>query len=603
MKKTKLLKLLGVSLLIGGLVACGGGSGGSQGGEGGGGENPPVDPAKDPSLNITEKSIKVGEEFTLSVNDVPEGEIPIWTQSGTAVSFVLESIIKADSAKVKGEEAGEARISVIVGSKTLTCNITVTDKEPDPGPGPGPQTGSVEIDFWHTFGQTIVDNLQPQIDKFVKLIKDNEGVDVTVNLVPCSNYATINENISSGLNTGNIPTLAVAYPDHIADYLEAEGTDAGKFMVNLDDYINSKEYGLGTEAYLGDAEGDSLDDIVPAYLEGGQSYVREGTYSFPYMKSTEAMLYNMDALTHVFEDYQPGGQKITNIKEYMNDLDWEEFMELCRQVIAHKSVINPALKTAAFYDSDSNMFISQLLQSGIGYSSIITNTAGKKVGHIDFAEGENRTKAEALVTKLKGWYDENSECHLFTTKGAFSTYGSDSFKNIESVFTIGSTGGSGYSLTSAFEIGVCKVPSMNAENPLYVTQGPDLCIMRNPKLSDKANEMKSLYSWKLLKYLTNAENNCAICLLGSEGYLPVRQSAYEQDLYLSFLESGEIQADIANLVVEDINGSYFNTACFPGSAQLRTEVGGIVTLALTDNTKTITSIFDTAIENAILKIK
>ena len=462
----------------------------------------------------------------------------------------------------------------------------------------------VEIAFWHTFGQTIVDNLKPQIKKFEELVKANDGVDVAVSLVPCSNYQTINEDINKGLTTGNIPTIAVAYPDHVADYLEAEGNQPGKFIVNLNDYINDSKVGLGKEKYLGDAEGDSIDDFIPAYMEGGQNFTRQGQFTFPYMKSTEAMLYNYDAVVKVLAHYKPEFNGARNkIVEYMNNLDWAEFIELCRQTATYKSEINPALQQAAFYDSDSNMFISQLYQSGIKYSSIITNTAGKKVGHIDFAEGEDRTKAEALVTNLRSQYNEIvNGIHLFTTKGAFATYGSDSFKNIESVFTIGSTGGSGYSLTTDFNIGVCQVPSVDKTKATFVTQGPDLCIFNNPALSDNANASRQLYAWKLLKYLTNAENNCRICLLGSEGYLPVRESSYSEDLYLEFLESGEFQAEIAELVTDKISGKYFNTPCFPGSAALRTESGGIITEALTSN-KSITEIFNVAINNATLKIK
>ena len=466
------------------------------------------------------------------------------------------------------------------------------------GGGGGGTTTTVEINFWHTFGQTIIDNLTPQLNKFKALVKKNENVDVTINLVPNSNYPTINENIKNGLNTGNIPTIAVAYPDHVADYLEAEGDTPGKFMVNLDDYFTNEDYGFGNDAYLGDPQNDSLDDFISAYVDGGRHYTREGTYSFPYMKSTEAMLYNYDAIVKVLKHYKPefNGSK-SLIQQYMGSLDWEEFMNLCREVKKYKNEINPDLVTPAFYDSDGNLFISQLYQAKIGYSSIVKNDQGKSVGHIDFATGENRTNAEDLVTGLREDYAEK----LFETKGTFATYGSDSFKNVESVFTIGSTGGSGYSFTNDFEIGVCKVPSVDSDNPVYVTQGPDLCIFKNPALSDAANKTRAIYAWRLIKYLTNAENSCKICL-ESEGYLPARKSAYQEDLYLDFIESDETQAHIATLVTDVIKGRYFNTACFPGSAQLRTEAGGIVTEALTKSTS-ITSIFDTAINNATMYIK
>jgi len=458
----------------------------------------------------------------------------------------------------------------------------------------------VTINFWHTFGQTILDNLQPQLERFAKIIKAQEGVEVTINLVPNSNYQSIHTAIDKALSAGSkdIPTIAVAYPDHVADYIYAENGVEGKYVVNFDDLINNAEYGLGKNSYLGDAEGDSLDDFFDAYIEEGRSFSREGLFTFPYMKSTEVMLYNYTAVEKLMEGYKPEfhGSK-DMIHEYMSNLNWDEFMNLCRYTWENKKIVNPDLKYPAFYDSDGNLFVSQMHQLGIPYSSIVDNGKGGKVGHIDFASGPELEYAMDMVSNLRDYYNE----HLFTTKGAFSTYGSDSFKNVESVFTIGSSGGAGYSLTTDFEIGVCKVPYLN-NNPLYVNQGVDLMIMNNPALSDTANKYRTEYAWKLIKFLTNAENNARICLKGSEGYTPVRKSAYEDDLYLDFLDSGEFQAEIYSLIQSEIDGLYFNTACFPGSAKLREEVGGIITYALTESTS-LDSIFQTAISNATMALK
>ena len=385
----------------------------------------------------------------------------------------------------------------------------------------------------------------------------------------------------------------------------AEGSETGKFVVNLEPYINNTEYGLGREAWLGDPalgkDEKPLDDFIDAYVDGGRHFIREGTYTFPYMKSTEAMLFNFDAVTAVLAHYMPelhGNHDA--IQAYMDNLDWEEFMNLCRETWKYKDEINPAMKIPAFYDSDGNLMISQMFQADVKYSSINTST---NTGRIDFATGENRNKAEKIASDLKGWYDE----HLFTTKGAFSTYGSDSFKNKESVFTIGSTGGSGYSLTSSFEIGVCKVPSLDGDNPTYVCQGPDLCLFNNPKISAKANSDRVLYAWKLMKYLTNPDNNVNICINGSEGYLPVRESAYYTDAYLTFLShETEANVKIANCVTGDIDGRYYTTSCFMGSADLRKETGGILTEILLTESITptlISTIFQTGIDNATLKIK
>ena len=40
----------------------------------------------------------------------------------------------------------------------------------------------VTIKFWHTFGQTVVDGLKSKINDFKQLVKQNDGVDVEVDL-------------------------------------------------------------------------------------------------------------------------------------------------------------------------------------------------------------------------------------------------------------------------------------------------------------------------------------------------------------------------------------------------------------------------------------
>ena len=40
-------------------------------------------------------------------------------------------------------------------------------------------------------------------------------------------------------------------------------------------------------------------DFVPAYIEEGQQYLEEGTYSLPFSKSTEILLYNKTLLNGI----------------------------------------------------------------------------------------------------------------------------------------------------------------------------------------------------------------------------------------------------------------------------------------------------------------
>lgn len=360
-------------------------------------------------------------------------------------------------------------------------------------------------------------------------------------------------------------------------------------MVNLQDFIDSDELGFGKESWEPSKEG--ISDFVSSWIDEGKHFTKEGMYCFPYLKSSEVMFYNLTVLRRVMPLHDSSVVGDDSIKEYMNNLSWDGFIDLCETIWKNKDQATSALVYPAFYDSDSNLFISQLMQSNIGFSSV---KDGK--GVIDFKEGENRTKAEALVSKLADAYNN----HLLTTKGVTTTYGSDSFKKGESIFSIGSSGGSGYNFSTEFDIGVCKVPALN-NNPLYVSQGVSLAILNSPKYSKTENEFKTKYAWKLVKYLTGAENNATLCFKGSEGYMPVRESAYTTDIALDFLSNPDYgtYGDTANVVRNDIADKYFSTACFPGSAVLREEVGNLITSALKGTD--VSSAFDTAINNALLK--
>ena len=155
-------------------------------------------------------------------------------------------------------------------------------------------SSKVTIKFWHTFGQTVVDGLKEKIRNFSSLVKEHDGVDVEVQMIYQGGYPDTAKKITDGYAVGNKPTIAVSYPDSIADYLEIAKSANDDFVVNLDKYINDEQVGFGKEKWLGD-EYDETDFVEDFYNEGSV-YSQEGTYSLPYMKSTEIMFYNMKLL-------------------------------------------------------------------------------------------------------------------------------------------------------------------------------------------------------------------------------------------------------------------------------------------------------------------
>ncbi len=497
------------------------------------------------------------------------------------------------------------KVSLTIAVAALSLTAASCGKKDD---------GKIHVIFWHTFGQGIQDRLDDIIQRFEADVLENDGVEVVVEHNYKGGYDDILSSINQGWSADSIPTIAVAYADHVADYINSEGKD-GDHVVNLDKYINDPDVGFGKEKWLGDTE-EGLDDFIPAYIEEGTSFVKEGTYLLPLMKSTEVMFYNkdctdaiLDQMTGVSSDGLKEGDEYyidTNgltYDQYLSQISWDELMKIGEFSVATDSNGNPLwtnnrLSTdfiPVVYDSDGNLFITKMYQNEIPYSSIDTES---KKGVIDFEEGEAREAAEEMVSKLLEWHKEG----VLDTKGTLGEYGSNYFVEQKAIFSIGSSGGAGYNFptTDDFEVGVCTVPADN-DNPIYVCQGPSITLLRNPALSDKVNDERNYYGWKFMKYLTNVDVNIELCTYGSEGYSPVRYSAYETDAYIDYLTYGENYADTANVVL-DIMDSYFMTPSFPGSATLRDQAGGIITDALTGN-HSVTEAFNNAINQAKLSMR
>ena len=453
-------------------------------------------------------------------------------------------------------------------------------------------TGKVVINFWHTFGQKPEAALKSKIADFVKKVKDKEGVDVEVVLSYQGGYKDMPSKVTTGIATGESPTIAIAYPDHVADYLALEGSDVGKYVVNFDKFLKDSTATFGTDAYLGDTMAES--DMVKSYMDEGRSLQREGTYLIPLMKSTEIMTYNLDAAKKAV-GYAYPDVPVDRVAEFMKTITWEQLLNIARAAVEHKSEVSSKLEYPIYYDSDSNLFITELYQNKIGYSSI--GNDGK--GRVDFEESENLAKAKDIVAALKQAHDDG----LLTTQGVEGTYASNSFKEAKTLFSIGSTGGTGYTIPDAgqFDTAFAKVPTMG-EQVAYISQGPSVCMLNNPGLEADENEAAIKYGWKLIKYLTSKQVNVSLCVAGSEGYSPVRESCYTTETYSDFIEDGEGYAEAALVTQNDIAGRYYNSAVFPGSATLRKEVGSLVTNVL-NGKSALDDAFATAINNAKKDIK
>lgn len=465
-------------------------------------------------------------------------------------------------------------ISLLGGLVSCGDNVSATSTSNDP----------VTIRFWHTFGKSVTNGIQKKIDSFEKAVEENEGVDVDIEMEYQGNYDDIVKKVEKGFSTSNTPTITVAYPDHVAQYLDDESTK-GEYVVNLDEYMDDEDIGFEKEAYLGDG---SKDDFIESFMTEGENYVSEGTYSLPMMKSTEVMFYNEDLLSSILSDYAPGNSTSAQIKRYMSNITWDEFMDLCKYINDYKGTYSDNIKYSCIYDSDSNLYISHSYQQNIPFISIKDGE-----GSIDF----NNDEAKAMVNEFKQNYDDG----CFTTKGVLGKYGSNYFKAAQSVFSIGSSGGAAYNMptNSTFTFQVCKVPAEN-DNPLYITQGPTLALLKSKAYTNEENSQKVKYAWKFLKYITNTENNADLCFNYSQGYVPVRESSYEGDDCKEVIEAQDDFAKNIEVVANEIDGKYLTTACFSGSATARNAVGGLLANIIAGDTTT--EAFDKAFRDTMLSL-
>ena len=454
-----------------------------------------------------------------------------------------------------------------------------------------PAGSNINIEFWHTNGKSVVDELEVAAADFAEIVKKRDNVNVNVNFTYQGNYDDLKNKVNKSFSGSTTPTITYTYPDHVADYLALQDFDEKDYVVNLEDLIDNAKFGFGKQV---EYEDGPASDFVESFYQEGSSYVNEGIYSLPFMKSTEVMYYNETVLlkSNAVPKLHPEVNSSEKLQAYLNSLNWDEFMTLAAQLKENLTDV-PSLVAPVYYDSDANLFISQLYQSETPYLSIQNGA-----GIIDFDNDD----AKQIVRDLRASYKDG----LLLTKGTNEDkYGSDYFKKVQSLFNIGSSGGAGYSSPQggAFTTGVCTVPAKGKK--AYVSQGPNITFLRNPGISEAENDLRIRYGWEFIKYLTSAETNAILCCRGSEGYIPVRKSAYDTEYYKATVSSDDsnIINQAMKVVVEDIEGQYLVTPNFKGSATARVQAGSIVSyvLASSDDVETaISTAFKEAVRQVVL---
>ena len=476
--------------------------------------------------------------------------------------------------------------TLVIGGLT-SCGPTTNPTTSDGGTTVPPTGDTLEIQFWSSFNKDFHDQIETHINEFEKIILENEGVKIDIKFSQQGGYDDLATKVSQGFLSEIYPTIAVAYPDHVADWISRVPEN----VANIAPLINDPEIGFGKDKIEALNDNYTLEEgYVKAFIEEGSKYAIEGTYSFPFLKSTEIMAYNKYLVESIQIPELNDGYPLT--KKFMENITWDEFVTILKYIKDNNEGEDGFdVQWPAYYDSDSNLFITKMMQNNVPFITNGATPAEKVLFNNDAAKQE--------VIDLKALYDEG----LIMTKGVNNNqYGSNYFKKSEVVFSISSSGGAGYmDLGGDVPVEVVKVPYDNA--PSYVSQGPTLCFLNHN--NDKDNAKKVEYAFRLVKYLTSAEVN-AECAVNSGGYVPVNKFAYDTAQYQHFLYSDTNENNVlsinARCVIESVNGAYYNLPSFKGSANIRDSVGGIITQVLA-GTKDIDTAFKNAENDSILACK
>lgn len=455
-------------------------------------------------------------------------------------------------------------------------------------------TEKTKITLWTTLSyQTQIENM---IATFEEANKDIEVENVKVS----GGYDDLKEQTIAGFPTDNYPDLVLAYPDHVADYLDYNKA------ADITPYMTHPDYGWTDE---------EMEDVVPNFLAEGQSYSIEGTFSLPFCKSTEGMFYNADVLIGLnlsgVDATINGGKPLT--ANYFDNLTWDElFNKLCPALITYNEQADAKSKildtsgndwAVIGYDSDDNLFITLAEQYGLPYTDIVEATG----------------KGQALwntpeMKDLMRTFNHAKNNHYFMTKGTNNNANvNKAFVVNKLLFSIGSTGGVKYqhSEENPFNVNVTKIPQVDHDDFKIINQGPSLAFLKHPGKDGRTDKTRLEAAWKFYKHMA-IESNVTTWATAT-GYMPIRYSSYESEEYLEYSDVSDkeplslelLTAKNATYCSEVLDG-LFTSPVFKGSSECREQVGGLLKslLLLTPEEfeNQVDSLFETSINNALLKM-
>lgn len=355
-----------------------------------------------------------------------------------------------------------------------------------------------------------------------------------------SDYNSIYTDVNNNVATNTTPNICIAYPDHVATYLD------GNLVQSLDQFINDEDYGLGGSKVK--YESINKEDIVEKFYKEGVINNNK-TYLLPFMRSTEALYINKTYAESL-------GFTIPDM------VSWDWIWEVAQKARDERedSDFYPFI-----YKSTDNMFIQLCKQYGYDFTN---------------DRGENLFFTNEVGNMLLSIADKYNK-KLFSTFKKIS-YPGNHMNVGNCIFAVDSTAGSTWIGTNCpkvdssaqisyeYETVVRIIPQIDINKPIMISQGPSICIF------NKEEDDVVTASWLFAQYLLNKETQLAYCK--TEGYSPVLNSIIESDEYKNYL-SDENEYSVkraATKLVSDNRDKTFITSVFNGSTKSREAAGYLI---------------------------
>ena len=375
----------------------------------------------------------------------------------------------------------------------------VTLPEPEPTEEPAEEPATIEYDtdvygmideidldgvqvvFWHQHSREreeellkIVDEFNAQNEYGIVVEARNEG-----------GYDDIYNKMITGLTSGELPGLVVAYQNQAAAYQVADG------LVSLDPYINDPMYGLTEEEQADFFQAFLNGDRLPQF--GGESF------GFPPNRSMEVLYYNAEWLQELYD---------------AGAIDFEGAPQ------------NPDQFAQAMCAASENPFSKNVDPNfSVGYE---ISTDASRVASLIFARGGdiydydanqftyNSPEAVEAFTQMQELFDQGCATLIAERFGDQTDFG-----NGKTLFTIGSSSGLPF-YASAVNDGEAGGFEWSAAPIPYTTDEPVVNIYGASVSIPKTDPATQLAAWLFVKYYTSPDIQARWARVSN--YFPVRES-------------------------------------------------------------------------------